>query len=120
MRTLRASYGIVRAFPGSESDGRVGATPWIAGSSVGLPQIDRPAERVLVFEASGFGMRWNTDVGFNSEGYPTPMEDEERNGWMRYRHAGQMNLLFADGHVKSSPQLDNLNMLRINDYWPTP
>ena len=119
MRTLRCSYGIVRSFAGSESGGRVGATPWVRGL-VRYAEIDRPAERVLVFEADAFGLRWNTDVGFNSEGYPIPMTSPEEVGNMRYRHSGQMNLLYADGHVKSSPQLTNLNVLRINDYWPTP
>ena len=72
-----------------------------------MAQFVRPAETILVFETIGYYLATRRNVGFSAEGAP-----HSDLGRMAYRHNQQMNIAYADGHVKSSPQLTDLDAFR--------
>ena len=71
-----------------------------------LAEITRPAETKLIWEARSFQCYGAESLGFEVGSLaPLPMQDNGRVGTVKYRHSGQMNILYCDGHVKSSPQI---------------
>jgi prepilin-type N-terminal cleavage/methylation domain-containing protein/prepilin-type processing-associated H-X9-DG protein len=105
---MRASYSVIRQFSGSD---RVSPTPF-PSSGRKMAQFTRPAETILIFE-SGTGYVGNkAGVGFNEDNTIRTMDERGFVGAMRYRHNLQMNVVYADGHVKSIPQLTDIDALK--------
>ena len=95
---FRSSYSTLRA-------SSVGHVP-VPMSSLPLAEIPRPAETILMFESRHRQPHWPVDFGFDNDTFaPLEMEDDGRVGGTMYRHSRQMNVVYCDGHVKSSPQI---------------
>ncbi len=99
---MRSSYAVCR--DGTRSDGHAGRMPW----NRRMAEVTRPAELILVFEARGGYVRSLANVGFTTDDPPQPLpwtDDSGRCGQLMYRHSLQMNVAYADGHVRSIPKL---------------
>ena len=80
---------------------------WAKNSAAGLRKlalVRRPAEAVMIFETGGMWPESHTNMGFDADGNPLPMNSAGNVGTMRYRHNLQMNVVYADGHAKSESQ----------------
>jgi prepilin-type N-terminal cleavage/methylation domain-containing protein/prepilin-type processing-associated H-X9-DG protein len=107
-QTMLASYSVVRDMSGSD---RVTPTPF-PSSGRKMAEFTRPAETIIVFETRTGYVGNKSNVGFYDDETPRPMDSSGNVGVMRYRHNLQMNVAYADGHVKSIPQLTDLDALR--------
>ncbi|MGI5818575.1 MAG: DUF1559 domain-containing protein [Armatimonadota bacterium] len=107
-QTMVASYSVVRDMSGVD---RVSPAPF-PGSGRKLAQFERPAETIIVFETRTGYVGNKAGVGFYDDDTPRPMDASGNVGVMRYRHNLQMNVAYADGHVKSIPQLKDINALK--------
>ncbi|MGI5818576.1 MAG: DUF1559 domain-containing protein [Armatimonadota bacterium] len=108
-QTMVASYSVVRDMSG---DDRVRPAPF-PSSGRKLAQFERPAETIIVFETRTGYVGNKSNVGFYNDDTPRPMDASGNVGVMRYRHNLQMNVAYADGHVKSTPQLKDINALLV-------
>ena len=83
---------------------------WRYSSGRSLAETHRPAETIMMVESTnpylGTGVG---HLGFEDDGTPRTMSDDGRVERMHYRHSLQMNLLYCDGHVGTSPQLMTLD-----------
>ncbi len=68
---------------------------------VALAQVTRPAETVMLFEATTSWTQQVSGYGRDASGNLVAITADGRRGVQHFRHNGQMNVLFADGHVKS-------------------
>ncbi|MGI5818342.1 MAG: DUF1559 domain-containing protein [Armatimonadota bacterium] len=92
----------------------LGTGMWLGGWGSGghsLADIQAPAEKILIAEMRSILAGTPAQMGFTEDGEPIPMGDDGRAGNMMYRHSGQMNAAYADGHVKSIPQLGTVDPL---------
>ncbi len=76
-----------------------------------LATFTRPSETIIVFETGTAYLAHKSSVGFSNTAphAPANMNDSGNVGSMRYRHNMQMNVAYADGHVKSTPQLTDIS-----------
>jgi prepilin-type N-terminal cleavage/methylation domain-containing protein/prepilin-type processing-associated H-X9-DG protein len=97
---IKSSYATQRA-------SSVGHVPTPMGTpSLSLAEIPKPAETIILFESMYRQPHWPYDFGFDNDTFaPLEMGDDGRVGYAMYRHSGQMNIAYCDGHVKSSPQI---------------
>ncbi len=88
-----------------------GGGVWTSTSTVrSLAEIPRPAETIMMMESTNPYLGSGVErFGFNEDGTPMTMGDDGRVARAHYRHSLQMNLLFCDGHVRTSPQLMTLD-----------
>ena len=107
-QTMLASYSIIRDMSGAD---RVSPTPF-PSSGRKMAQFTRPAQTIMVFETGGGYLGNKSNVGFYDDDTPRPMDANGNVGVMRYRHNMQMNVVYADGHAKSIPQLTDINALK--------
>ena len=105
-QTMRASYGTILQV--SSSDGtRVNPTPYTTTGRK-MATIQRPAETILIFETGTGYLAHKSSIGFATDDTPNTMSAAGNVGSMRYRHNMQMNVLYADGHAKSTPQITDI------------
>jgi prepilin-type N-terminal cleavage/methylation domain-containing protein/prepilin-type processing-associated H-X9-DG protein len=79
-----------------------------------LGEITKPAETVMVFESTSNWTQPTSGYGYDNNGNLRTMTEDGRRGAQHFRHNGQMNVLFADGHVKSQDPgyMANLDVYR--------
>ena len=111
--TQISSYGVVVHH---SHIAHLGTGMWLGGWGGGghsLAEMERPAEKILVAEMRSILAGTPAQMGFTEDGAPAPMDnpDTGQAGNMMYRHSGQMNAAYADGHVKSIPQLTSVEPL---------
>lgn len=112
-RTMVASYGMVYTFSWSGA-----GYPYFGGNTLwvrhddggGRPMADllRPTDVIVAVESSGPWLMTPDATGFENDGSVKEMNDAGEVRGMRYRHNRMMNIIYADGHAKASPQLTNL------------
>ncbi|MGI5818341.1 MAG: DUF1559 domain-containing protein [Armatimonadota bacterium] len=103
--TMTASYGVAIHHSHFANAG-FGTALWpFSGTGLSLADLQAPAEKILIAEMSTHGAGNPAQIGFNVDGSVIPMDEAGVTGYMRYRHSGQMNVAYGDGHVKSIPQL---------------
>ncbi len=102
-REFTASYGVVCHH---SHINHWGTGIWaFSGLGHSLADFERPAEKILVLEMRTHMGGNPANFGFTEDGVPLQMGDDGRVGNMMYRHNRMMNAAFADGHVKTIPQL---------------
>ena len=117
MRGLASSYAAVRG-------GRaVRNPPFTMSTPTSLAEVERPAETVMIFESLSRQPFWTYDLGFNPDGTPANAEmgedgrlrlvDIGRTAHPIYRHAQQMNVVYCDGHVKSTSRITDLGVFDV-------
>ncbi len=105
---IKSSYATQRA----SSVGHVNTPMGLPPTS--LAEIQRPAETIVLFESTYRQPHWPFDLGFDNDTFePLEMQDDGRVGYMRYPHNRQMNIAYADGHAKSSPQIMDFDKFGI-------
>ncbi|MFP3905333.1 MAG: hypothetical protein ACLFWB_13900, partial [Armatimonadota bacterium] len=70
-----------------------------------MAEVEKPAETALFVEFDYYGLAshpWH--IGFDDNGNPVPMGDDNVNGLMWYGHNGMMNVGYCDGHAKAHGQ----------------
>ncbi|MGI5818854.1 MAG: DUF1559 domain-containing protein [Armatimonadota bacterium] len=104
---IRSSYSVVRQQ--SDPAQHVIPTPF-PSSGRKMAQFERPAETIMVFEAVSYYVGNKAGIGFNNDDTPALWHATTtgRCGQMMYRHNLQMNVVYADGHVKSVPKLTDI------------
>ncbi len=75
------------------------------GGGLNLADLVRPAEKILIAEMRSHVAGNPAGMGFTEDGAPLEMRDDGRVGNMMYRHNRMMNAAYADGHVKTIPQV---------------
>ncbi len=68
---------------------------------VALAQMSKPAETVMLMEATTSWVQATTGFGRDASGNLLEVGSDGRRGLQHFRHNGQMNVAFGDGHVKS-------------------
>lgn len=102
-RTLTASYGV----PAQDSTcrsvlgtlGTMFSSYYPPGPSIA--QVTKPAETVMVFESNSNWTQQTSGYGRDNSGNLRSISADGTRGRQTFRHNGQMNVAFADGHAKS-------------------
>jgi prepilin-type N-terminal cleavage/methylation domain-containing protein/prepilin-type processing-associated H-X9-DG protein len=117
-RTWYVSYWGPNDTGSDELRAAMGGRPfWAKQASAGirsLAMVENPAETVMLFESGSMWPESYSNLGFDADGNPRPIDDAGNVGSMRYRHNMQMNAAFADGHAKSIPQITDPTVLCID------
>jgi prepilin-type processing-associated H-X9-DG protein len=117
-RSARTSYAVV-----TRLSTRVPYAPFTPHNPAAkLAFFERPAETVLIFESNCLWVVKPDQVGFDNDTYEPLSQDVSGangpyKGGLDYRHNGQANLAYADGHAKSTSQVTSLSEFTYND-WP--
>ncbi len=110
-QVMLGSYSIARQLSG---DDRINPAPFSTSTGTRLAEFSRPTETSLIFETRTYYIGHKSSIGFNEDDSPMQMRDcGVRVGSMKYRHSGQMNMIYADGHAKSTPQVMDINVFRL-------
>ncbi len=114
-RLMRTSYGVV---PRHSGNSHLGTAMWESGWGSGghsMADVQRPSEKILILEMNARHATHPDRLGFTEDGSaPLPMADDGSVGRMMYRHNRMMNAAYADGHVKTIPQLTSPDPLMRN------
>ncbi len=106
-----SSYGIPHRHSSNEHFGTVMWEPGWGSGGHSIGDVERPAESILIAEMDRRAVATPSQMGFTEDGEPLPMGDDGQVGRMMYRHSRMMNAAYADGHVKSIPQLTSVEPL---------
>jgi len=105
---IKSSYATQRASSVGHVNTPMGLPP------AALADINRPAETIVLFESVYRQPHWPFDLGFDNDTLePLEMNDRGQVGYLIYPHNGQMNIAYADGHAKSSPQIMDFDRFGI-------
>ena len=108
---MLGSYSIARQLSGST---RINPAPFSTSTGRKLAEFTVPAETALIFETRTYYIATKAAIGFNEDDTPMEMRDcGIRVGSMKYRHNSQMNIVYADGHAKSTPQVMDINVFKL-------
>ena len=108
-------YGMASSYAAVRGGRAVINPPFNMSTPVTLAEAIRPAETVMIFETRTRQPYWTADLGFNPDGTPSSeqMREDGRLGFLQYRHAQMMNVVYCDGHVKATGRITDLGVFDV-------
>ncbi|MFO7945408.1 MAG: DUF1559 domain-containing protein, partial [Armatimonadota bacterium] len=114
-RVMPCSYGVAQNSSAFVSGTGGRHSPWnYTPPGPILAAIDAPSETIAMFESTSDYMGRVEFIGFNEDGSVIPMDERGRVGRIHYRHNGQMNILYCDGHAKTHGQFGSWDPFLID------
>ncbi len=95
--------------------GRLGTLWNYTPPGVPIADLTKPANTVMLFEATTSWSQQVNGYGRDASGNLLTMTVDDKRGIQDFRHNGQMDVLFSDGHVKSETPgfMADLNVYKV-------